>query len=313
MTILSFDIGGTAIKYGLIDDDFCFLESGEVPSLDAEYSEVCAAGVMKALKAKMTEYKGQYDAIGISTAGQVDFKRGYIVTGSDNIPGFSDTDMKGIFEKEFGVPVAVDNDVNCALMGEAHFGAGRGFDDFICLTYGTGVGGAIYLNGELYRGYKSAAGEFGHMFTHVGGSRCTCGREGCYEAYASCRALSDAVSEHYGRYMSGREIFKPENLADPFIQDALDNWENEIVNGLVSLSYIFNPPMIVLGGGIMNEEILVNHIREKLVAAVGVNYKKVKIEKAQLGNKAGMLGAAYLAKERLDRLDNSDLLRLLNK
>ncbi len=301
MEILVFDIGGTAIKYGLIGDDFEILESKEMPTAD-EGKAANAETVLKNLTKVMTEYKGRFDAIGISTAGQVDFEKGYIVYGTDNIPGFSDTDMRGIFEGEFGVPVAVDNDVNCAALGEAHFGAGKGFDYFLCLTYGTGVGGAIYLNRDIFRGAKSASGEFGHMITHAGGALCTCGRKGCYEAYASCRALTDRVSEHFGRYVSGREIFEPKNLEDPFIKQALGDWEDEIVNGLISLSYIFNPPLIVLGGGIMSENLLVNHIREKLISRVGVNYQCVKIEKACLKNKAGMLGAAYIARQRLESL-----------
>lgn len=301
MGILVFDIGGTAIKYGLASDSFEIIESNEMPTAN-EGGKANAKTVLQNLDRVMTEYKGQYNAIGISTAGQVDFERGYIVYGTDNIPGFTGTDMRGIFESKYGVPVAVDNDVNCACLGEAHFGAGRSSDYFICLTYGTGVGGAIYLNGDLLRGAKSAAGEFGHMVTHAGGAQCTCGRKGCYEAYASCRALTNRVSEHFGRYVSGREIYEPQMLEDPFIKQAISDWEDEIVTGLVSLSYIFNPPLIVLGGGIMSEEILVNNIRKKLIERVGINYQSVQLEKAQLRNKAGMLGAAYIAKERLDSL-----------
>lgn len=299
MGILVFDIGGTAIKYGLASENFEILESYEMPTAN-EGEAANAKAVLQNLDRVMAEYKGKYNAIGISTAGQVDFERGYIVYGTDNIPGFSDTDMRGIFEAKYGVPVAVDNDVNCACLGEAHFGAGRGSDYFICLTYGTGVGGAIYLNGDLLRGAKSAAGEFGHMMIHAGGAQCNCGRKGCYEAYASCRALTNRVSEHFGRYVSGREIYEPQMLADPFVQQAISDWEDEIVNGLISLSYIFNPSLIVLGGGIMSEEVLVNNIRKKLMANVGINYQSVQVEKAQLKNKAGMLGAAYIAKERLE-------------
>lgn len=299
MGILVFDIGGTAIKYGLASENFEILESYELPTAN-EGEAANAKAVLQNLDRVMAEYKGKYNAIGISTAGQVDFERGYIVYGTDNIPGFSDTDMRGIFEAKYGVPVAVDNDVNCACLGEAHFGAGRGSDYFICLTYGTGVGGAIYLNGDLLRGAKSAAGEFGHMMIHAGGAQCNCGRKGCYEAYASCRALTNRVSEHFGRYVSGREIYEPQMLADPFVQQAISDWEDEIVNGLISLSYIFNPSLIVLGGGIMSEEVLVNNIRKKLMANVGINYQSVQVEKAQLKNKAGMLGAAYIAKERLE-------------
>lgn len=298
MNIMAFDIGGTAIKYGLIDENFNIVVSDEMPT-NAFFG---AQAVVKSIEKKLDEYSGQFNAIGISTAGQVDFATGVIVYGSDNIPGCSGLDFRGIFGEKYGVPVAVDNDVNCAGMGEAHFGAGRGEDSFLCLTYGTGVGGCIYWNGDVYRGAKSAAGEFGHMATHAGGRECTCGRKGCYEAYASCRALTDVVSERFDRYMSGREIFKEENLKNPIIIEELDNWENEIVNGLVSLCYIFNPTLIVMGGGIMSEDLLIGHIREKLYERVGVNYRGVRVEKAQLRNKAGLLGAAYIAKERLENL-----------
>ncbi len=299
MNTFVFDIGGTAIKYGMVDKDFNVILSEEMPT-NAFYG---AQAVVKSLLEKADEFVGQFDAIGISTAGQVDFEKGVIVYGSDNIPGFTGTDLRGIFEERYGVPVAVDNDVNCAGMGEAHFGAGVGESDFICLTYGTGVGGCIYTNNDVYRGSKSAAGEFGHMIIHAGGKECTCGRRGCYEAYASCRAFTNIVSERFDRYMSGREIFKEENLNNPIVIEELENWENEIVYGLVSLSYIFNPSLIILGGGIMSEDLLVGHIREKLQSSVGDNYKSVRVEKAQLRNKAGMLGAAYIAVERKNKLN----------
>lgn len=137
------------------------------------------------------------------------------------------------------------------------------------------------------------------MIVHADGRDCTCGRKGCYEAYASCRAFTNIVSKRFDRYMSGREIFKEENLKNPVIIEELDNWENEIVNGLVSLCNIFNPSLIILGGGIMSEDLLVGHIKEKLYSRLGDNYKCVRIEKAKLCNKAGMLGAAYLANKLL--------------
>lgn len=295
MKILVFDVGGTAIKYGMVDENFDVLFSEEMPT-NAFYG---GNGVMKSLEMKMDEYAGQFDAIGISTAGQVDFEKGIVVDGTGNIPNYKGSDFKGTFEKKYGVPVAVDNDVNCAGLGEAHFGAGVGENNFLCLTYGTGVGGCIFWNGDVFRGTNCAAGEFGHMIVHADGRDCTCGRKGCYEAYASCRAFTNIVSERFDRYMSGREIFKEENLKNPVIIEELDNWENEIVNGLVSLCNIFNPSLIILGGGIMSEDLLVGHIKEKLYSRLADNYKCVRIEKAKLRNKAGMLGAAYLANKLL--------------
>lgn len=296
MSFIVFDVGGTAIKFGMVDEDFKVLFSEEIPTNTYKDADNM---VMKAMDVKLQEYAGQYAAIGISTAGQVDFENGVINDGVGNIPNYNHSNLRGVFEAKYNVPVAVDNDVNCAGIGEAHFGAGRGADEFLCLTYGTGVGGCIYMNGDVYRGTKYAGGEFGHMATHAGGRQCTCGRIGCYEAYAACRVFTNAVSERMGRKMTGREIFKEENLKNPIIIEEIDKWEDEIVVGLRNLCYIFNPSLIVLGGGIMSEDLLIGHIREKLDAQIEPNYKHVRVEKAQLRNKAGMLGAAWLASERL--------------
>ena len=296
MKIITFDVGGTAIKFGMVDENFEVLFSEEFPTNEFEDTDNM---VMYAMESKLRQYEGEYDAIGISTAGQVDFENGMIHDGVGNIPNYNHSDLRGTFERIFNVPVAVDNDVNCAAIGEAHFGAAKGAKDFLCLTYGTGVGGCIYINGDVYRGSKFAGGEFGHMATHKDGRPCTCGRIGCYEAYAACRVFTKAVSDRMGRKMTGREIFEEENLKNPIIIEEMDKWEDEIALGLRNLCYIFNPSLIVLGGGIMSETLLLGHIRHKVNMQLEPNYKHVKIEKAQLGNKAGMLGAAWLANERL--------------
>ena len=299
MKIIAFDVGGTAIKFGLVDENFNVLFSEEIPTNTYKDTDNM---VMRAMEAKLKEYEGQYDAIGISTAGQVDFETSEINDGVGNIPNYNHTNLRSIFEPQFNVPVAVDNDVNCAAIGEAQFGAARGERDFLCLAYGTGVGGCIYINGDVYRGSKYAGGEFGHMATHKDGRPCTCGRIGCYEAYAACRVFTTSVSERMGKPMNGRQIFEPENLKNPIIIEEIDKWEDEIALGLRNLCYIFNPSLIVLGGGIMSEEMLIRDIREKVDAQLEDNYKHVRIEKAQLGNKAGMLGAAWLASERLKKV-----------
>lgn len=296
MKFIVFDVGGTAIKFGMVDENFEVLFSEEIPTNTYKDADNM---VMKAMEVKLEEYAGQYDAVGISTAGQVDFANGVINDGVGNIPNYNHSNLRGVFEAKFNVPVAVDNDVNCAAIGEAHFGAARGENDFLCLTYGTGVGGCIYINGDVYRGSKYAGGEFGHMATHKDGRPCTCGRIGCYEAYAACRVFTTSVSERMGKPMNGREIFMEENLKNPIIIEEIDKWEDEIALGLRNLCYIFNPSLIVLGGGIMSEDLLIGHIREKVDAQLETNYKHVRIEKAQLRNKAGMLGAAWLASERL--------------
>ncbi len=305
MRIITFDVGGTAIKFGMVsgvdEQNFELLFSTEIPTTMYNDGENM---VMNALDKKLEEFYGQYDAIGISTAGQIDFDKGEVHDGVGNIPNYNHSKIRETFENKYNIPVVVDNDVNCAGIGEAHYGAAVGYDDFLCLTYGTGLGGCIYQNGDVYRGSKFAAGEFGHMATHAGGRQCTCGRIGCYEAYAACRVFTEAVSERMGRKMTGREIFEPENLSNPIIVEELDKWENEIALGLRNLCYIFNPRLIVLGGGIMSEDLIIQHVREKVYAQLEQNYLHVKIEKAQLGNKAGMLGAAWLANQRYKALNN---------
>lgn len=298
MKIIVFDVGGTAIKYGMMDGNFDLIFSGEIPTQEFIHKENM---VMAALESKLDEFKGRYDAIGVSTAGQINYAEGAVLGGVGNIPNYYGSEIRKTFEEKYGVPVAVDNDVNCAGLGEAHFGAGRGYDDFLCLTYGTGLGGCIYQNGDVYRGSRFAAGEFGHMVTHATGKQCTCGRTGCYEAYASCSAFTNAVSERMGRPMNGREIFEPENIVNPIILEELDKWEDEIAVGLRSLCYIFNPTLIILGGGIMSEDLIVDGVREKLYKQIEKNYLHVRVVKAQLKNKAGMYGAAWLANEKLKK------------
>lgn len=288
MRILAFDIGGTEIKYALCDENFNLTEKKSVPTNAHEGG--------KRIIERIVEIAGAFeniDRIGISTAGQVDSINGRIIYATDSIPGYTGTEIKAIVEAETGIPTAVENDVNSAAIGEAVFGAAKGCDSFICLTYGTGIGGAIYLDGKLFTGNSFSAGEFGHIVTHAGGKRCTCGGYGCYEAYASASALVNSVSEKLGKKMNGREIF--ENFDDPEIRFVIDEWIDEIVIGLKGLAYIFNPSLIVAGGGIMNETYITDEINARLQKELMASFRKVKVVKALMGNDANKLGAAYLA------------------
>ncbi len=288
MKILAFDIGGTEIKYALCDNDFNLTDKKSIPTNAHE-------GGMKIIDRVVEIIKGieGIDRIGISTAGQVNGIKGEIVYATDSIPGYTGTKVKEIVEAETGIPTAVENDVNSAALGEAIFGAAKGYTDFICLTYGTGIGGAIYQNNRLFTGSSFSAGEFGHMITHVGGKSCTCGGNGCYEAYASASALVNAVNEKLNTSMNGREIF--ENFNNPEIRKLIDKWIDEIVIGLVNLTYIFNPLLIVAGGGIMNEAYITDEINKRLQNALMPSFRKVNVVKALMGNDANQLGAAYLA------------------
>lgn len=288
MKILAFDIGGTEIKYVLCDEYFNLSDQKAVPTNAQEGGKAIISRVVEIIKS----YDG-IDRVGISTAGQVNSSKGEIIFASDNIPNYTGTKIKEIVETETGIPTAVENDVNCAALGEALFGAAKGYSDFICLTYGTGIGGGIFINGELYRGTAFAAGEVGHLITHAGGRKCTCGGEGCYEAYASAKALVKSAEKLLSRPVNGKEVF--ECFDNPEVRKLIDCWIDEIVIGLKSLIYIFNPSLIVLGGGIMNETYIINEINKRLQSSLMPSFKNVKAVKAAAGNNAGKLGAAYLA------------------
>ena len=288
MRILAFDIGGTEIKYALSDEGFTLSDKKSVPSNADEGGKKIIERVIEIING----FEG-IDRIGISTAGQVNGENGTIIYATDSIPDYTGTRVKEIIERKTGIPTAVENDVNCAAVGEAVFGAAKGYSDFICLTYGTGIGGAIYIGNKLFTGSSFSAGEFGHMITHADGRDCTCGGKGCYEAYASAGALVKTVSDYLGKPVNGKEVF--ENSYNPAVKQLIDEWIDEVVIGLKGLVYIFNPPLIVLGGGIMNESYVIDRINEKLQNVLMKSFRSVRVVGAKAGNDAAKLGAAYIA------------------
>ncbi len=285
MRIAVVDIGGTNIKSGIWED-------GEIKQTreTATNAKLGSGHVMETLVGILEEIR-DFQAVGISTAGQVDTEKGMILYANDNIPGYTGTRIKETLEERFHVPVAVQNDVNSAAVGEAFYGAGRGAKDFLCLTYGTGVGGAIVIKGEVYNGAGYSAGEFGGIITHPEDRKPEADIfSGCYERYASTTALVKRVSESFPELVSGREIFA--RIGVPEVKNLIDQWILEIVYGLVTLVHIFNPSLIVLGGGVMEQEYVVGRVKELLREHIMPSFWNVEIVSAKLGNTAGMLGAA---------------------
>ncbi len=297
MNILSIDIGGTAIKYGLVDEDYKITEFHEIPT----EAHLGGPHLMQKILDIVGTYYGNISCVGISTAGQVNSKEGKIIFANETIPHYTGTEIVKNINAKYDIPVSVENDVNSAATAEAKFGSGKGHSDFLCLTYGTGVGGAMWINNQIYTGHDFSAGEFGHIVTHTGGMRCNCGNNGCYEMYASTSALVRAIKSATGKALTGREIFEPENFHNVTIKAVIDNWIDEIVGGLTTLIFIFNPACIILGGGIMNEDYIINEIQNRIHAKEIHSFKTVEIKKAAMKNQAGMLGAAYLAKAKYDK------------
>lgn len=290
MRILTFDIGGDFIKYGVCNEKFKLLETHKIPT----EAEKGGQELIEKIISIIESYK-KIDRVAVSTAGQVDSEHGIVVYSTGKIPYYTGMMVKKLIENKTGIPTFVENNVNAAAMGEAQFGAAKGEDNFICLTYGNGIGGSIYINGGLYKGADSSAGELGHMITHAGGKQCNCGGEGCYECYASATALVNAVNRVSKTPLDAFQIFEKKYFEMPEIRFEIDKWIDEIIIGLINIIYTFNPSLIVLGGGIMNEDYIIDLIDRKIYNQLMDNYRKVNIVRSKLGNDAALLGVAYQA------------------
>lgn len=290
MKTLVFDIGGTFIKYGVFTAD-SLGEVEEIPTKAYKGGRHVLDTIID-----LIEKAGEYDAIGISTAGQVDTLNGSIRYANQNIPGYTGMQIRRELEERFHVPVMVENDVNSAAVGEAVCGAGKGRDSFICITYGTGIGGAVIENGNVYHGASFSAGEFGAIVTHsqekIHGNDPF---DGCYEKYASTTALVKKAQKYKEELKDGRSIFVM--FSDEHVQKIVEEWIDEILVGLSTVIHIFNPKCIVLGGGIMKQQYIIDQIRKRIGSYIMPSFSNVEIVAAELGNNAGLYGIHHLAGE----------------
>ena len=211
MRIMTLDVGGTAVKSGV----YCDGTLEDIREYPTE-AEKGGGHVVALIETIIKEYENRhvFTGIGISTAGQVDSVKGRIIYANDNIPGYTGMEIKSIIESRFGKPAAVINDVNAAALGEARYGAGQGEEDFLCLTYGTGVGGAVFVKGKLYEGSSFSAGEAGAVVVHPEDR--DPGKDifsGCYERYASVTALVKRVRDYDSSLTNGRAILEIWNAA----------------------------------------------------------------------------------------------------
>ncbi len=274
--------------------------------------EAGVANIKQAIKDLMQETNESaktIEAIGFGLPGQIDYKAG-MVKNLPNIPGWINIPLGKLIEDEFQIPTKLDNDVRCAALGELNFGAGKGCENLICITIGTGIGSGIVLNGKLVRGASNAAGEIGHIkMTLEKGPLCGCGDHGCFEAYASGPSIVTMAKE----FISGGKSAKYKEMATdgiitPYIvaQAALQGDAvslqifkqiGEIIGvGLSSVINLLNPEKIIIGGGVADAgEILLEPIRKTIEdRAMPIQKEAVKVVPAQLANAAGVIGASLL-------------------
>lgn len=290
--IAALDLGGTRLKACL----FCAGKPGE--RLEADTLAALGAADVLRRAGELLAQLGPFDALGISTAGQVEPETGIIRYANENLPGYTGTDVKGFFAGRFGVPVAVLNDVYAAALGEGLGGAARGERDYLCVTYGTGVGGGVVLGGVPYYGHGPCANAMlGGLITHPEAMTAADPFSGTYERYASTTALVAAAKALDPALDSGRAIFS--NLGEAAVAQVVDRWLDEVAAGLCALIHVFNIPLVVLGGGVMEQPLAIAGVAERVERHIIPGFRGVRLVGAQLGNSAGLRGAAHLAQDLL--------------
>jgi glucokinase len=293
--VIGIDLGGTAIKLGRFTEDGTCLQSLTVPTPQPAYPDDVIDMMVYAIE-KLAPNMVNINAIGIGTPGPADIT-GRIAKIAINLAGWIDIPVATIIQARTGVPAIVGNDGNCAGLGENWLGAGRNYRNSILLTLGTGVGGAIFLNGELFTGHAGSAGELGLISFDPDGHPCNSGNNGSLEQFLSGQAI---------RRITGKEPKEMGELAAAGDRSALEFWNNYGRNlgiGLTSIIYILTPEVAIIGGGISAsaQYFLPAAHREIERRVMETSRPKFKLIAAQLGNQAGITGAAKLALEMLKR------------
>lgn len=283
--VIIIDIGGTTIKYGVIDpktEDYQLL--GELDTGTSQEDFRMEKRLEKIIDAVQKDYV--LEGIAISSAGVVDSKTGKIVYANKNIPNYKGTHLKAILEAKYNLPVTVENDVNAALLGELNYGKLHGVHSALMLTIGTGVGGALYLNDAIYHGFTHSGGEVGYALMN--------GKN--IEETASARALVERVAKQVDEEdVNGRWIFEQAiEHQNPIAIKEIDFMVSEIMHLVSNYVALINPEVVIFGGGIMEQ---VDYLKPRMIKKfkeINANQLVVdhtRIEFASLGNQAGMLGA----------------------
>ena len=318
MKYVGVDIGGTNLKAGLVDESGVLLatQKMKVASIaDDEGLGWTVASLVQELACTVNIPVSDVASVGVGVPGTVEIRSGSI-NYTCNLP-LRNVPLRKLFHRYLSIPLYIENDANCAALAEYLVGAGRDSKRFVTVTLGTGVGAGIVHNGKIYHGANGMAGEVGHMVIQRDGLPCPCGRRGCWEQYASATALkrltaealaahpdsilAQVVAENEGR-VSGQSAFIAARRGDPVGQQVCDEYVDYLACGVVNVVNIFQPDTLAIGGGVSNEaeEQLLLPVRQR-VARESIpcgRDRRTRIVKAELGNRAGLIGAALLGKNK---------------
>lgn len=317
--VLAADLGGTRLAAALVSADGRIIHREDSLTLAGEGPRAVTDhlfSVLDNLLHRQGLVPSHLAAIGLGVAGIVDLSSGRVVSGP-HLPGWHNVPLRDTVAQKYGLPVHLLNDASAAALGEHRYGAGRGARNLVLLTLGTGIGGGIIIDGRLYQGALGTAGEFGHMSIDVGGEEDVCGNLGCLETFVSGPAIAAAVRDRLaaGEKSSRLEAAtgQPDGITAEKVGDAArrgDALARDVIRrageylgiGLVNVVNIFNPELVIIGGGLagLGSLLLVPARRIVRERAFSPAAQKVCIVPARLGNDAGLIGAAACALDALD-------------
>jgi glucokinase len=309
---IGIDLGGTNIKAGVVSEDFKIVAKASCKTnLPRPGEEICADMAKVALEAVKEAglTLDDIEAVGIGTPGTANSEAG-VIEYSNNL-GFLNFPVVKLMKTHIDKPCYVENDANAAAYGEYIAGAAKGANDAVCITLGTGVGGGIIINGKIYSGFNFAGAEIGHTVINVDGPQCTCGRKGCFEVYSSATGLIRMTNEAIEKNpasglkaeadengkVSARTAFNAMRKGDAVAKQVVDDYIKYLACGIANTINIFQPDILCIGGGVCNEgDPLLLPLKELVAKEVYTrnSEKNTEIVIAQLGNDAGIIGAAFL-------------------
>lgn len=318
MKYIGIDVGGTNLKAGIVDENGNVLATTKMKIAQiADQDELARtmADMTRELAQAACVPMEEIASVGVGVPGTVEIHSGLLLY-SCNLP-LRNVPLRRLFHKHLRMPLYIENDANCAALAEYLVGAGRGTKRFLMVTLGTGIGGGIIHNGKIFHGSNGMAGEVGHMSIAYNGHPCPCGRNGCWEQYASASALKRMTREAMLRHpesilarvvaenngvVSGQSAFIAARSGDPVGQQVCRDYIGYLSEGIVNLINIFQPDALAIGGGVSNEadEYLLIPVQQQAAKETipCSREKMTRIVRAELGNQAGIIGAALLGKKR---------------
>lgn len=307
---IGIDLGGTNIAVGVVTDEGKIIAQDSCPTLaEREYPEIVKDMVKTAEKAveKAGLKMSDIEAIGVGSPGSIDYEKGRVAY-ANNLK-FKNTPIAAEIQKYYNIPVVLENDANAAAFGE-YIASGEGCGIFVAITLGTGVGGGVIINNKIYRGFNGAGAELGHITLVHNGLPCSCGKKGCWEAYASVTALISQTKAAMSKYpeslmntlakdgVNGKTCFDAAKQGDAAALQVVKKYAEYVADGICSIINIFQPNKLVIGGGVSKQgDYLLNPIIE-YARKYDYNklFEKTEIKTATLFNDAGIIGAALAAK-----------------